>query len=100
MTFKITIKNSGESFRVEAGESILVAAKRQHVTLPYACDDGTCGSCMCRIIEGAVEYPGGRPLALLDKDLKDGKGLCCVGHPVSDMLIELEEPGEDFEPWS
>ena len=99
MSWKIRIQNSGEQFHVEAGESILGAAKRQHVKLPYACDDGTCGTCIYKIIEGAVEYPGGRPFALLDEDLKAGKGLCCVGHPASDMLIELEDPGEDVEPW-
>jgi hypothetical protein len=27
------------------------------------------------------------------------KGLCCVGYPASDMVIELEYPDEDFEPW-
>ena len=52
------------------------------------------------IIEGDVEYPDGLPFGLLDKDLKAGKGLSCVGHPVSDMLIELEYPDEDLEPWS
>ena len=100
MAFKITIQNSGESFRVDPGENILSAAKRQKVTLPYGCDDGTCGTCIYTIIEGDVEYPDGLPFGLLDKDLKAGKGLSCVGHPVSDMLIELEYPGEDLEPWS
>jgi hypothetical protein len=26
--------------------------------------------------------------------------LCCVGHPESDMLIDLEYPNVDFEPWA
>ena len=100
MAFRITIRNSGENFVVEPGENILAAAKRQHVVLPYGCDDGACGACIYRIIKGGVEYPDGQPFALLDEDLKAGKGLCCVGHPVSDMLIELEYPGKDAEVWS
>jgi len=100
MPYKVTIRNSGECFFVEPGENILNAAKRQSVTLPYGCDNGICGACIYKIIEGRVEYPGGQPFALLDEDLKAGKGLCCVGYPGSDMLIELEYPNVDFEPWA
>jgi len=100
MSFKVTILNSGECFCVETGESILNAAKRQSVTLPYGCDNGVCGACIYKIIEGSVEYPDGQPFALFDEDLKAGKGLCCVGQPRGDMLIELEYPNVDFEPWA
>jgi ferredoxin len=98
--YKVTIRNSGESFYVGPGETILNAAKRQSVTLPYGCDNGVCGACIYRIIEGRVEYPDGQPFALFEEDLEAGKGLCCVGYPGSDMLIELEYPNVDFEPWT
>ena len=100
MPYKITIKNSGESFTVEPGESILAAAKRQSITLPYGCDNGVCGVCIYKIIKGDVEYTDGQPFGLFDEDIEAGKGLCCVGHPVSNMVIELESPDEDFEPWA
>mgnify|MGYP001811913440 FL=1 len=83
---------------MEPGENMLNAAKRQNISLPYGCDDGVCGACIYKIIEGSIEYPDGQPLALLDEDLEAGRGLCCVGQPASDMLIELEYPDEDFEP--
>ena len=100
MPYNVTILNSAECFCVETGESILNAAKRQSLTLPYGCDNGVCGACIYKIIEGSVEYPDGQPFALFDEDLEAGKGLCCVGQPGSDMLIELEYPNVDFEPWS
>jgi hypothetical protein len=28
-----------------------------------------------------------------------GKGLCCVGHPVSDLMIEPLNPRVDWEPF-
>jgi ferredoxin len=99
MCYKVTIRNSGECFCVETGESILNAARRQGVTLPYGCDNGVCGACIYRIIEGRVEYPDGQPFALFDEDMEAGKGLCCVGYPDSDMLIELEYSNVGFEPW-
>jgi ferredoxin len=99
MTYKVTIRHSGESFSVEPAENILDAAKRQGITLPYGCDDGVCGACIYTIIKGSVSYPGGQPFALLDEDLEAGKGLTCVGHPCSNLVIELVYPDEDFEPW-
>jgi len=99
MSYKVTVKNSGQCFTVETGENILAAAKRQNITLPYGCDNGVCGACIYKIIKGEVEYTDGQPFALLDEDIEAGKGLCCVGHPASNMEIELEYPDEDFEPW-
>ena len=99
MSYKVTVKNSGECFTVDTGENILLAARRQGITLPYGCDNGVCGACVYKIIAGSVDYPDGQPFALLDEDIEAGKGLCCVGHPASDLEIELEYPDEDFEPW-
>ena len=99
MSCKVTVKNSNECFTVESNESILAAAKRQGITLPYGCDNGVCGACIYRLLEGEVVYPDGQPFALLDEDIEAGKGLCCVGFPLSDIVIELEYPDEDFEPW-
>lgn len=99
MTHKVTISNSGQHFDVMPGESILDAARRQGIRLPYGCTEGACGACIYTIIRGRVEYPGGQPFALLDEDIAAGKGLCCVGHPVEDLVIRLEYPDEDFEPW-
>lgn len=100
MPYKVTVKNSGQCFSVKPGENILQAAKRQNVILPYGCDNGVCGACIYKIIDGQVNYPDGQPFALLDEDLDADKGLCCVGHPASDIKIELEYPDEDFEPWA
>ena len=99
MSCNVKLKNSGQCFAVNPDESILDAARRQNITLPYGCDNGVCGACIYRIIEGEVNYPDGQPFALFDEEIESGKGLCCVGHPASDIEIELEYPDQDFEPW-
>ena len=100
MPYIVTIRNSGEHFTVEEGESILKAGLRQGVVLPYGCDSGVCGACVYTIIEGRVEYPDGEPFSLFEEDRAAGKGLCCVGYPSSDLVIELEYPDVEFEPWA
>lgn len=97
--FTVTIQNSGEQFIVDAGESILNAARRQGIALPHGCTTGACGVCIYRIIDGNVEYPDGEPFSLFEEDREAGKGLCCVGHPISNLIIELEYPDTEFESW-
>ncbi|MEA3243203.1 MAG: 2Fe-2S iron-sulfur cluster-binding protein, partial [Pseudomonadota bacterium] len=43
MTFQVRIDNSQHHFTVESGESILDAALRQGIGLPYGCRNGACG---------------------------------------------------------
>jgi ferredoxin len=58
-----------------------------------------CGVCLSRVIAGRIVYPEGPPLALAEEDAGSGNGLCCVGHPDSDLVIEPLNPGMDWEPW-
>ncbi|MEZ5540584.1 MAG: 2Fe-2S iron-sulfur cluster-binding protein [Pseudomonadota bacterium] len=97
MTATVTIQSSGESFAVADGESILQAALRQGVALPHGCYNGVCGACVSRIVAGGIDYPDGEPLALFGEEAD--KGLCCVGYPRGDLVIEPEHLGDDCEPW-
>ncbi|MBU0500705.1 MAG: CDP-6-deoxy-delta-3,4-glucoseen reductase [Gammaproteobacteria bacterium] len=95
MTFSVQIEPSGHSFNVERGETLLEAALRQGVGLPYGCRNGLCGSCLCRLSEGEVDYPKGKPDAL--KDQGDNACLSCQAIPVTDLLIlagEVEKADE------
>lgn len=48
MTFQITVQPSGTQFACEADETVLSAAIRAGVGLPYGCKNGACGSCKGR----------------------------------------------------
>jgi ferredoxin len=98
-TYTVSIHDSGDRFEVAPGESILRAARRQGVVLPYGCHSGVCGVCISRVIEGRIVYPDGEPLALFEEDVAAGKGLCCVGQPLSDLVIEPLAAADDWEPW-
>ena len=100
MSYTVTIRSTGLRFTVEAGETILQAGLRQGVTLPFGCHGGMCGVCISRVISGRIIYPDGPPLALADEDAAAGNGLCCVGCPASDLVIEPVNSGVDWEPWA
>jgi ferredoxin len=98
-TYTITLKDSDTRFDIRPGETILDAAARNHITLPHGCRTGVCGVCISKVLSGNIEYPGGQPLSLFEEDLTAGMGLCCVGIARGDLLLEVINLGEDYEPW-
>ncbi|HPQ97586.1 MAG TPA: 2Fe-2S iron-sulfur cluster-binding protein, partial [Thiolinea sp.] len=91
MPFRVQVSNTGQQFQVAAGETVLQAALRQGVSLPWGCAAGVCGSCLGRVLEGRMVYPHGPPLALFEPDRARGLGLFCVGCPVTDLVIHVPE---------
>jgi CDP-4-dehydro-6-deoxyglucose reductase len=91
MPFTVTIQSSGHHFTVEESESVLDAALRQGIILPYGCRNGACGSCMGTLASGRVEYPNGTPLALGERDQASHKALFCQARPTSDLDIIVRE---------
>ena len=88
---QITIASSGRSFSARPGETVLSAALRHGVVLPYSCKNGTCASCKCRVIDGTVSYPYNPPSALEFNDLYGGWGLSCQAVAEGNLVIEARE---------
>ncbi|MCB1667360.1 MAG: PDR/VanB family oxidoreductase [Porticoccaceae bacterium] len=56
VAFEVVLQQSGVSIQVEKDESIADAVERAGFYIPRSCDEGTCGTCMTRIIEGVPEH--------------------------------------------
>jgi len=89
MTFKVQLEPSGHSFTVQEDETILAAALRQNIGLPYGCRSGRCGACAARLSGGELHYPGGEPPAL--GGLAADMCLPCQAQPVSDLALQVRE---------
>ncbi len=89
-THTVTLNHDGKTYRfpVQYPDSILQAAKKQGISLPYSCEVGRCGSCAARCTSGKVWLSYNE--VLMDMDLQHGAILTCTGHPVDgDVGIEV-----------
>ena len=93
MSHQITVQPSGRQFVAEAGETILDAALRQGLTLPYGCRDGACGSCKGKVLAGSVDHGKAAPPALKDEDKAAGLALFCCATTQSDLTLECRQLG-------
>jgi len=89
--FQVKNTSSGVTFTVNEGESVLSAALRQGVMLPYSCKNGTCGSCKGKLESGDVHYPFHPPLALSREEIGEGYALLCQAEPTEDLVIRARE---------
>ncbi len=91
--YLITLKPSGNTFKVGADETILDAALRQGVGLPYGCRNGACGSCKGILVSGEMDYGTYQERTLRPEEIVAGKALLCVGKPKCDLTLEVKEIG-------
>ena len=91
MSYQVTLKTSGKQFTVNQDETILEAALRQNINLPYGCKNGACGSCKGKVVEGQVTHGQHSESAMSCADETGGATLFCCSHPQSDLLIEARE---------
>jgi len=98
MTYEVTIEPTGDVIEVDEGQTILDAALRQGVWLPFACGHGTCATCKCQVTDGDVDLGNASPFALMDLERDEGKILVCCATPESDLVIEADiDVDPDFE---
>ena len=74
---------------VKDGETVLDAALRNGLGLPYSCRDGVCGTCRARLCGGRVEQP---MADLSPAELEAGYVLTCQARPqTQDVVIDLAD---------
>jgi CDP-4-dehydro-6-deoxyglucose reductase len=91
VSFTVTLKASGRQFPVAEGETVLEAAQRAGLALPYSCRAGLCGSCKATVLEGRWHYPRNPPTALNAAEQARHAALLCQAVPQSDLLLEVRE---------
>lgn len=89
--FHVTVEPSGRTFDVHADETVLAAAIRQNVAMPYGCKDGACGSCKCRRVSGQVHMRAHSGHALSAGEEAAGLILACSTFADSDVVLYSEQ---------
>ena len=87
----ITVKIHPEDreFQCAEDDTILRAALRAGLGMPYSCNVGECGNCRFELIEGSVTHLREDPPALTERDLKRNRRLGCQARPDGPCRIKF-----------
>jgi ring-1,2-phenylacetyl-CoA epoxidase subunit PaaE len=82
----VTLEGRGTTFKLPPNtETVLDAARKLRSEIPYACKNGVCGTCRCRLVSGKVEMV--QNFALEPDELEAGYVLACQSYPTSDDVV-------------
>ncbi|MGK9166335.1 phenylacetate-CoA oxygenase/reductase subunit PaaK [Inquilinus limosus] len=84
-TAVLTVDGKRREVPVADGESILDAALRAGMDLPYACKGGMCSTCRARLVEGEAAMD--LNYSLEPWELAAGFILTCQAHPKTDRVV-------------
>lgn len=80
---EVVFAESGKTVTWQSNDrSLLEFAEANDLEPPYSCRQGICGTCMCRILEGEVEYQE-TPVAAIN----DGSVLICISQPKTSRVV-------------
>ncbi len=75
------------------GESVLDAAIRAGFNVDYGCNNGNCGRCVARLLEGEVEMIRHHDYTPSDAEKAHRQFLMCSYTPISDLVVDAQVGG-------
>ncbi|CAN0628533.1 ferredoxin [Burkholderia sp. lig30] len=86
----VRVEPLGACFDAPESLTVLEAAGFAGVSLPRSCRNGTCRTCLCRIVSGTVRYTIEWP-GLSREEKADGYTLPCVAVATSDLVLDVPD---------
>lgn len=85
--FTVTIGSTGQQITVDAEQTLLAALRNAGVDTAYSCQQGFCGACRTRALEGVVQH---RDTLLTDPERDCGMMLTCVSRAATGENLKLD----------
>jgi len=82
--FEVHLEKTGKTLQVSEDMSILDALQHANIKVPYACGQGTCGTCIVGVTKGEAEH---RDAYLSEIEKQEGDQIClCVSRAKGDAI--------------
>ena len=81
--FEVELRRSGRTLTVSADSTVLAAVRAELPDTLYSCEQGFCGTCQQRVLEGEVEH---RDELLTDAE-RDDSMLICVSRARGERIV-------------
>ncbi|MES2260976.1 MAG: PDR/VanB family oxidoreductase [Pseudomonadota bacterium] len=83
--FQVKIASSGVLYTIPAGKPVIEVLASQGVNIPVSCEQGVCGTCATRVLDGVPEH---RDVYLTDAErARNDQFMPCCSRSKSPMLV-------------
>lgn len=87
LPFEVTLRQSGQTITVAAGQSLLEAMEDRGLDPPFFCRSGICRSCEAKVCQGTPDH---RDFVLTDKERAEGKTMMICVSRAEGPTLELD----------
>jgi cytochrome P450/ferredoxin-NADP reductase len=86
--FEVELKDSGLVLDVPADQTLLTALRRANIDVQSDCEEGLCGSCEVRVLEGEIDH---RDVVLTKGERQSGRRMmaCCSRAKSGKLVLAL-----------
>jgi ring-1,2-phenylacetyl-CoA epoxidase subunit PaaE len=87
--YKVVVHYARQTYHFTTAwpDTILKAAQKQGIDLPYSCNTGRCATCAAHCRKGSVTMSNNE--VLTDGDLQGGLVLTCTGYATADLELDI-----------
>ncbi|MEY4652140.1 MAG: hypothetical protein RI884_721 [Pseudomonadota bacterium] len=83
--FEVRIASTGKTYTIAADKTVLAALQEQDVDVLASCEQGVCGTCLTRVLEGECDH---RDMYLTDDEkARNDQFLPCCSRAKSPLLV-------------
>ncbi len=86
--FTVVLKRKGVELQIPAGRTILSVLMENGIRVAHSCQEGVCGSCETRLLEGIPDH---KDKVLSDRERASGKliMICCSGAKSDRLVLDI-----------
>jgi vanillate O-demethylase ferredoxin subunit len=86
--FDVELASSGKVVTIPAGRTVIQVLAEHGVDIPYSCEEGVCGTCLTRVLDGVPEH---RDMYLTDEEhaANDQFTPCCSRARSARLVLDL-----------
>ena len=91
---RVAVCYQGKQVYLNIGESLLDAAIKNQLDIPYSCRSGLCQNCLVKITEG--EIPAAAQQGLSEQQIRQGYALSCQLKPTHALTIQAIDAQQTY----
>ena len=86
--FEVHLAQRGQTYQVPADQSILRVLSDAGVDLPFACEQGVCGTCLTKVVAGQPDH-WDMFLTPEEQAANDQMLICCSRSQTARLVLDL-----------
>ncbi len=89
-TYNVELVPSSKNFIIKKNQNLLSVALENKIAWPFKCRVGSCGTCVCKLLDGKISPEIDFSYVLNQEQIKEGYILACKSSVKSNIKVKVK----------